>query len=147
MSAADETAHHCPAVRKRDGQPCTGKPTASGWCVAHDPHANEWRSKGGHKRSNAARALKLLPARLRPVVEALETAFTAACAGELVGDGANDKDNAMLIAPLARALLAAVQAGILEERVLELERLAQESQQEQGNTGRRRMSWATRTDD
>ena len=59
------------AWAKRDGQPCRARATAGGACIGHAPGTADARSKGGHATSKAVRAQRLLPARLRPVFEAL----------------------------------------------------------------------------
>jgi hypothetical protein len=97
----------CSASR-RDGMPCTGKPLASGFCFAHDPHAGEWRRKGGQQRANGERAVKRLPSRLRPLVEGLETAFAQVLAGKL------DAAQARALASLASSLLEVYAAVDLE---------------------------------
>jgi len=47
-----------------NGQPCRGRALGSGLCLAHDPRFEaaraEWRKRGGHHRSTAARAEKRL---------------------------------------------------------------------------------------
>ncbi|SRR5258706_7825232 len=115
MSTTDGIPQHCPAVRARDGQPCAGKPTASGYCVAHDPHANAWRAKGGAAHSNVNRAAKLLPSRLQPIVSTLETAFYQVHAGEL------DVRRAVAMASLASAIGRLIALGSYEERLRALE--------------------------
>ena len=110
----EENPQRCPAVRK-DGQPCTAQPRADGFCIGHSPDAQEARRKGGIGSSRAARAGKLLPARLRPVVTALEDALRE------VHDGDLDPRVATAMASLAGALVKVYQAGELEERLRDLE--------------------------
>jgi hypothetical protein len=106
--------------------------TSSGYCIAHDPRSREWRVLGGQNSSKAERALRLLPTRLLPVVEHLEQAFLAACENRLVDvETPASKENAQLIAPLSRALLATIQAGEFEERIRELERQVAENAEAQ----------------
>jgi hypothetical protein len=54
----------CPIARK-DGSPCGGTPTKSGYCLAHDPALAEKRTaarrKGGKGKSRLVRAQKLIP--------------------------------------------------------------------------------------
>ena len=47
-------AHGCTSTR-RDVAPCTAQAGASGYCIAHDPGAQEARRKGGHATSRAER--------------------------------------------------------------------------------------------
>ena len=62
----------CKGVRK-DGNPCQGlgQSRFDGYCIAHAPahKAHEWRSRGGKNSSNAARADKRIPERLRGAIE------------------------------------------------------------------------------
>jgi hypothetical protein len=100
---------------RRDGQPCSGKPTVSGWCVAHDPQANDWRARGGTARSNAHRAAKLLPSRLRPIVEELELAFREVHKGML------EARTGQAMAAIASALVRVYLAGEQEQRLRDIE--------------------------
>jgi Family of unknown function (DUF5763) len=93
----------CPAT-KRDGEPCTGKPLASGYCFAHDPASREWRAQGGRGRSTVERVDKHLPGRLAPIVSGLEEAFAG------VRKGTADPASAHALARLASALIAAYDA-------------------------------------
>ncbi len=109
----------CTAIR-RDGAPCTARVLGdSSSCWAHDPelgeHRRQVRALGGKGRSNAARAEKLMPARLRPVCDRLEGALTDVLSGTL------DPRQASAAAALARALVAVLTAGELEQRVRDLE--------------------------
>ena len=123
MSDAHAGRARCTATRT-DGQPCRGLDTGNGLCVTHRPEASEWRRMGGAATSTAHRANRLLPARLRPLVELLEQAVQQAYAGTLVSP------QAALIAPLSRALIAAFSAGMLEERLQALEQAAAETRRE-----------------
>jgi hypothetical protein len=114
MSNAEHIPQHCPAIKK-DGQPCAGKPTASGWCVAHDPQANAWRARGGAARSNANRAAKLLPSRLRPIGEELELAFREVHTGIL------EARTGQAMAAIASALVRVYLAGEQEQRLRDIE--------------------------
>jgi len=113
--------HETPSVtqrctsNRRDGAPCTARAGASGYCIGHDPGAQEARRKGGHATSRAERAGKLLPARLQPVVSLLEDALGEVHRGEL------DPRAASAMASLAGALLRTITAGELEERLRALE--------------------------
>ncbi len=114
VSVGGENIQRCPAVRK-DGRPCTASTGSSGFCIGHDPSAQEARRKGGLATSKAARAGKLLPARLRPVADLLEKAL------EEVHEGQLDPRVATAMASLAGALVKVFQAGEMEERLRRLE--------------------------
>ena len=86
-----------------------------GYCIGHDPGAQDARRKGGHAKSRAERAAKLLPAPLQPMVSLLEDALGEVHRGEL------DPRAASAMASLAGALVRAITAGELEERLRALE--------------------------
>ena len=111
-------AQRCPALRK-DGQPCRAAAGASGFCVGHDPASAEARAKGGRHTGRAARALRLLPERLRPVADMLASALVE------VHSGALEPRQASAMAAVAGALVRVVQAGEMEERVRALEAQAE----------------------
>ena len=111
-----EDPQRCPAFRK-DGQACTALARADGYCVGHSPQAQEARRKGGLNSSRAARADKLLPSRLRPVVAALEDALKEVHKGEL------DPRVGTAMASIAGALVRVISVGELEERLRVLENL------------------------
>lgn len=113
-SETEAEPKRCPAIKK-NGQPCKAKAGTSGFCIAHDPQAKEWRRKGGLASSRSRRAEKLLPARLRPVVDLLDQALRE------VHSGALDPRVATAMASLAGALIKAVTTGEIEERVRNLE--------------------------
>ena len=109
---------HCQATR-HDGQPCGATPQGNGWCFTHDPdraadRANAYR-RGGENRSTTARLEKRMTPRLRGVVRRLEGAMAAVEAGSM------DPRTGTALATLARALIAAYEAGELELRVAALE--------------------------
>ena len=114
MRETPRIAQHCVSDR-RDGTPCTAQAGASGYCIGHDPGALEARRKGGRAKSRAERAGKLLPARLQPMVSLLEDALGEVHRGEL------DPRAASAMASLAGALVRAMTAGELEERLRALE--------------------------
>ena len=112
-----EIPQRCPAVRK-DGQPCSAEARADGFCVGHSPSAQEYRRRGGAATSRGARAQRLLPTRLRPVVQLLENAITE------VHDGELDPRRAQAMASLTGALVRVFTVGELEERLRSLEEKA-----------------------
>ena len=83
--------------------------------IGHDPGALEASRKGGRAKSRAERAGKLLLARLQPMVSLLEDALGEVHRGEL------DPRAASAMASLAGALVRAMTAGELEERLRALE--------------------------
>ena len=114
MRKTPSIAQHCVSTRQ-DGAPCTAQAGTSGYCIGHDPGAVEARRKGGHGKSRAERAAKLLPARLQPMVSLLEDALGEVHRGEL------DPRAASAMASLAGALVRTITAGELEERLRVLE--------------------------
>ena len=114
MRETPSIAQHCVSTR-RDGLPCTAQAGTSGYCIGHAPGAQDARRKGGQATSRAERAGKLLPARLQPMVSLLEDALGEVHRGEL------DPRAASAMASLAGALVRAMTAGELEERLRALE--------------------------
>ena len=108
MRETPSVTQRCVSTR-RDGAPCTAQAGTSGYCIGHDPGAPKARRKGGHGKSRAARAQKLLPARLRPAAERLERALNE------VHDGELDPRAATAMPSLAGALVRVITAGELEE--------------------------------
>ena len=114
MHETPSVTQRCTSTR-RDGAPCTAKAGTTGYCIGHDPGAVEARRKGGHAKSRAERAAKLLPARLQPMVSLLEDALGEVHRGEL------DPREASAMASLAGVLVRTITAGELEERLRTLE--------------------------
>ncbi len=109
----------CRGIRT-DGQPCATQVVGDGpYCFGHDPalaaKRHEARRRGGQNRATAKRLSKLMPVRLVPVFARLEQALEETHAGTL------DPKQAQVLASLARALVAVLTAGELEERVRRLE--------------------------
>ncbi len=110
---------HC-AARRKDGQPCTA-PARSGqaYCFAHDPAQatarQAGREKGGRGKATAARAAKLVPAILRPVLDTLLAAVGEVKAGTITTQQAG------ALSSLAGAIVKVYQVGTLEERLTALE--------------------------
>jgi len=92
---------------------------ASGLCLAHDPDRSaqyaEARRRGGRNSSSAARLRGLVPPRLATVYDRLETALAQVHEGDL------DPKIASAMGSLARALVAVLTSGELEQRVRDLE--------------------------
>jgi hypothetical protein len=119
MDAGRSTPKHCAGVRK-DGQPCQGPVLDGGaYCFTHDPTRaaarQAARQRGGHNRGAITRLRGLVPPRLLPIFDLLETAL-----GE-VHDGTLAPAQAAAMAALARAMVAVLQAGEVEQRLRELE--------------------------
>ena len=113
----------CAGIRK-DGAPCRaaalpGRP----FCLAHDPERQEAlrasREQGGRGKASAARAGKLVPATLRPVLDGLLDVFDGVKAGTL------DPRVGTALGSIAGAIVKVYQAGTLEERIEALERAQQ----------------------
>lgn len=127
MTNTRATSDQCRASR-RDGSPCGGRPLADGLCFAHSTATDETRRRGGHNRSRAARSLKMLPERLRPVADILSKALEEVYGGEL------EPRQASAMAAIAGALVRVIQAGEMEERVRVLEAAAREAEHDRGNS-------------
>ncbi len=108
----------CRAIKKSGG-PCTARAVRQGYCFWHAPDLEEKRQearrRGGSSTSRAARAGKLLPIRLRPVADALESAISE------VHEGTLEPRQAQAMASLAGALVKVVTSGEMEERLRALE--------------------------
>lgn len=100
---------------KKDGTPCRAPARVGDFCVGHAPGAKEARRKGGQHSSKKHRLDAMLPLRLRPVLELLENALTE------VHDGELKPSEATAIAALAGAIVKTIEAGVFEQRLLELE--------------------------
>ncbi|MFC2017703.1 hypothetical protein ACFLTQ_00155 [Chloroflexota bacterium] len=103
----------------RSGQPCRGFAMEDGYCFSHSPSLEkkrlEARAKGGKNSSRAARLRSLVPPRLLSVYDKLEEALEEVHRGKL------ESKQATAMAALARAMVAVLTSGELEERVRELE--------------------------
>lgn len=104
----------CRAIRK-DGQPCQAWAVKDGLCVGHQPNSNEGRAKGGTHSSKKHRLDAMLPLRLRPVLDLLESSLVQVYKGQL------KPSQAQAIASLASATVRVIEAGVFEQRLLELE--------------------------
>ena len=112
--------------KTRTGEPCRGFAMEDGYCFSHlpalDKKRQEARAKGGKNSARAARLKKLVPPRLIPVFDRLEKALGEVHTGEL------ESKQATAMAALARAMVAVLTSGELEERVRGLEdRIRRES--------------------
>jgi len=110
----------CAGVCK-DGRACRA-PALSGagvYCFAHAPEQAEARAaareRGGRHSAKIVRLRALVPPRLVSVYDALEAALVEVHAGSLTPGQAG------AMASLARAMVAVLTAGEIEERVRSLE--------------------------
>jgi hypothetical protein len=105
---------------KEGGKPCRAPAiTLEGYCFMHDPglvaRRNEARRKGGKNSAKIIRLRGLIPPRLVVVYDKLENAL-----GE-VHEGKLNPQQASAMASIARAMVAVLTSGELEERVRNLE--------------------------
>lgn len=112
-------AKQCAGIR-RDGQRCAAPVMGAGpHCFAHDParaaDRDAARRKGGRNSSRVARIHGLLPPRLLPLFDQLEQALADVLSGSL------DPRQATAAAAVGRAMVSALQAGELEERLRRVE--------------------------
>jgi hypothetical protein len=99
----------------RSGEQCRGRALTNGLCWAHDPAVSKDQAKGGRARSNAARSIKAMPAKLQPVASLLTTAMARTFQGHM------DPRQATALAALAGAYIRVVESGEFELKVRELE--------------------------
>lgn len=114
-------APHCSALNKR-GEPCQARPRRDRpFCLRHDPllaeQRAEWDTRGGEGRSNIRRASKKLPENLSDTLQTLYRALEGLETGKLAAS------RATAIANVSRAIVAIWEAGELELRLGEIERL------------------------
>jgi len=100
---------------KKDGTPCRAPARVGDFCVGHAPGAQEARRKGGAHSSKKHRLDAMLPLRLRPVLDLLETALVQVYKGNL------KPSQGQALAALASAVVRTIEAGVFEQRLLELE--------------------------
>jgi hypothetical protein len=118
MSGAYEMPMRCQALKK-DGTPCQAFAVRNGCCIGHQGADNvRWRQHGGVASSNANRAVKLLPSRLQPMVNKLETVFDELYRSSGTGRQARD---ASALASVALAIGKLFQLGESEQRLRDLE--------------------------
>src|SRR3954468_11625613 len=122
MDAGRSVTKRCEGTR-RDGQPCQGPVLDGGTrCFAHDEtkraERDAARKKGGHRSASLARIHRLVPPRLVTVYDQLEAAL------QEVHDGTLPPGQALAMAGLARAMVAVLQAGEVEERLRAVEQQA-----------------------
>jgi hypothetical protein len=110
----------CKATRK-NGQPCQALAGDDGFCFGHSPRLAEARrggsSRGGKHKRSEARAARLLPEALRPILHHLIDGMVAVVRGSM------DPRVGSTLASMAAAVVRVYEAGLLEEKVRELEAL------------------------
>lgn len=122
-SVAREKPLRCVALRK-DGARCQAfASTPEGVCIMHSERAAELHAKGGSATSSANRAAKLLPSRLRPMVQLLESVFAQLYSA--TGPRRTARD-ATALASVALAIGKLIQTGEMEERLRAVEQMAQD---------------------
>ena len=103
----------------RNGEPCRGYALEDGYCFSHSPALEkkrlEAKARGGRNSSRVARLRGLVPPRLMSVYDRLETALVEVHSGKLESKQATAK------AAIARAMVAVLTSGELEERLRSLE--------------------------
>jgi len=128
--ATTSTRARCTGTRK-DGAACAAYALPGGaFCLAHDPARaaalRAARARGGRGKANAARAGKLVPASLRPILDGLYAVFAEVRAGTL------EPRTGTALGSIAGAIVKVHQVGTLEERIAALEEQVQVAQEGQG---------------
>jgi hypothetical protein len=105
--------------KKKSGEPCRAKALADGYCFIHSPAMAEKRRaarvRGGKNSAKAVRLEKLCPQRLESVYGALGRAMVDVARGDL------DPRIVASMAAAARAMVAVITAGEIEDRIRHLE--------------------------
>jgi len=114
-------AERCVGVNK-SGQPCSAKPLpGSDRCPWHDPAWDErrkaWSIRGGHGKSNKARAKKAMP----PAMTTAELLQQLSSVFELTLAGVVEPGVAQACGSLARTMVMIRETAEVEARVAELE--------------------------
>jgi hypothetical protein len=108
----------CSVVTKA-GDPCHARPTASGYCFAHDPALHEKRNaarrRGGANSAHRVRFSSAMSPVLADVLDFIITAMRDVTGGGL------DHRRAQAVAALAGAAVRTYESGSLEQRLRELE--------------------------
>jgi len=103
----------------RDGSPCKARALQDGYCFSHSPalavKRTAARSKGGSNSAKSVRLRALVPPRLIPVFDKLEAALDEVYGGKL------EAKQGTAMAAIARAMVAVLTSGELEERVRDIE--------------------------
>jgi len=103
----------------KNGSPCRAHALEGGYCFVHSPALQqkrlEARAKGGRNSAKAVRLRALVPPRLLPVYDKLETALSE------VHEGGLKPQQASAMAALARAMVSVLTSGELEERLRDIE--------------------------
>jgi len=131
-SRTSETDKICQATRA-DGQRCTVRALADGFCFSHSPSTEdkrrEARSQGGQNKGTPARADRLLPRDLRPVMGALIRALTE------VHDGTITPQQGSAMSAIAASIIKVMGVVELEARISQIEHdLAEDPHRDIQNT-------------
>src|SRR5438128_1357497 len=108
----------CKATRT-NGQPCQAPAGEDGYCFGHSPRLAEARragsSRGGRHKRTEARAARMMPEVLRPVLYKLLHGMQDVDAGRM------DPRVATALASLALAVVKVYQVGVLEDQQRDLQ--------------------------
>jgi len=120
MADHNDTPTICGATRA-DGEPCTVRALADGYCFAHSQTTagkrHTARATGGRNKATPRRLQRLMPTSLRPVLATLFTAIDEVHAGTL------DPRQASAMASLAGAIGRLYEVAEIEQRIEALERV------------------------
>jgi len=119
----DHTHNDAPVIcraTRADGEPCTVRALADGYCFAHSQTTaskrHTARATGGRNKGTGARLSKVMPASLKPILEMLMTSVSEVHAGDL------DPRQASGMASLASAIGRLYETAEIEQRLEALEK-------------------------
>jgi Family of unknown function (DUF5763) len=119
----------CKATRK-NGQPCQAPAGEDGYCFGHSPRLAEARragsSRGGRHKRSEARAARVMPEVLRPILHHLIAGMVAVEAGRM------DPRVGATLASMATAVVRIYEAAVLEGEQRELAERVQALEREAG---------------
>ena len=105
-------------ARRKNGEPCTGRALASGYCFAHDPALATKRraayAQGGRHKKNERRAEKLMPSGLAQIAEVLKATIAGTLQDRI------DPRRATAVAALCGVYVRCHQVGVVEAEQAEL---------------------------
>jgi hypothetical protein len=113
--------------RRRDGSPCGAQAGVDGFCIGHRPSAAQARRAGGYNSARRARLERLLPERMRHVIERLERVMEGLEAGTV------EPKVAAAMAACVRAMVTAYGSGeqeVAARKLLEAQLVAAEDRRE-----------------
>lgn len=119
----DTTPGKSPAIcraMRADGEPCTVRALADGFCFAHSQTTaskrHTARATGGRNKGTGTRLNKVMPASLKPILELLMSSVSE------VHEGTLDPRQASAMASLAGAIGRLYETAEIEQRIEALER-------------------------